>query len=759
MNRKSFKVPFNSACGMIAFFPIIICFAFLAPQPVTADVPFNTTPDWISSDHEVSTGAALADLDQDGWPDLVVANGNDIYRQRLVVYYNQGDGSFPNNPDWQSNDIDYHGHLAVGDVNGDGYPDVAVSVYIGPAGFSEPGRVKLYVNDGTGTLGTTPAWTTGYDIYTFRCAWGDVDLDGDLDLAVACGESYTNRPLANRIFRNTGGTLESTPVWTSTEVDSSYDVSFADVDLDGDLDLAFCNNGEPNRVYFNNAGTLSASAGWSSTDASRQANTLAWGDVNRDGYSDLAVADNNQEGGSGRFKIYLNNGSGQLGTTPFWTSNESGYGSSVVFSDVDDDGRLDLISGQWWGPVRVYLNNGSGYPSSASWASTTNSVIERIYFGDADRDNLIGYAEPFSGQNRQLFQLIRKPVQAILDVRVGGDSLPLDDYCYDLENAWVSLADNPGSETVVIQYLYSFDQDMVVSNWDSSDGNYRFLNIGDYFKGLLILAAQGPGFANQPEIRGFSPNNTDLPVISFLAYGVNKFGANVAAGRVVEADRMEIITGPGPGDIFGPQVRTFDRDGNPVSGGSFLAYGTKKRGVVVSAGDLDGDGVDEYLTGPGPSAVFGPHVRAFSLSGGTVTPVPGAGFFAYGTRKWGVNVSSGDLDHDGMAEIITGAGPGAVFGPHVRGFNVDGGTAEPMRDVSFSAYATRQYGVNVACGDVDQDGMDEILTAPGPASAFGAHVRGWDYDGGPLHAIQGLNFFAFSSDEVRYGAKVAVLTE
>ena len=61
-------------------------------------------------------------------------------------------------------------------------------------------------------------------------------------------------------------------------------------------------------------------------------------------------------------------------------------------------------------------------------------------------------------------------------------------------------------------------------------------------------------------------------------------------------------------------------------------------------------------------------------------------------QKTGVNVAAGDIDGDGFAEIVTGAGPGAVFGPHVRGWNVDGGAAASIPGLSFFAYGTIKYG-------------------------------------------------------------------
>jgi hypothetical protein len=176
--------------------------------------------------------------------------------------------------------------------------------------------------------------------------------------------------------------------------------------------------------------------------------------------------------------------------------------------------------------------------------------------------------------------------------------------------------------------------------------------------------------------------------------------------------------------------------------------------VNVAVGDIDGDGTDEIITGAGPGAVFGPHVRGWRYNGSAVSVMSAVSFFAYGTPKWGVNVTAGDIDGDGDDEIITGAGPGAVYGPHVRGWDFDGAAVAPIPAVSFLAYGTNKFGVNVGCGDLDGDGIDEIVTGAGPGAVFGPHVRGWNYDGATVAPLPGLSFFAWSPDDVRYGVRV-----
>jgi predicted GH43/DUF377 family glycosyl hydrolase len=270
----------------------------------------------------------------------------------------------------------------------------------------------------------------------------------------------------------------------------------------------------------------------------------------------------------------------------------------------------------------------------------------------------------------------------------------------------------------------------------------------------LLLAGPGPGIDNPPVVRTFPLVQEGAHLLEFRAYGAAHYGVNVSCGRVNGGTADVILTGAGPGDIYGPHVRGFLPDGTPVAGLSFLAYGTNRFGVNVAAGDLDGDGYDEIITGAGPGDVFGPHVRAFDFDGGPpVSPVPGVSYFAYGTLKYGVNVTAGDLDGDGYDEIVTGAGPGDVFGPHVRGWNVDGGTAAAIPGISFFAYGTLKYGVDVAAGDLDGDGLAEIITAPGPSGLFGAHIRGWNVDGS-VSPMPGFSFFAWPADQSTYGARI-----
>ena len=268
-----------------------------------------------------------------------------------------------------------------------------------------------------------------------------------------------------------------------------------------------------------------------------------------------------------------------------------------------------------------------------------------------------------------------------------------------------------------------------------------------------LVTGPGPNENNPPLVRTWDPVYPSGFLAEWSAYGIDRYGVNVACGDLDGSGLDSVVTGAGPGAVFGPHVRGFQPNGTPLPNVSFIAYGTNRYGVNVTAGDIDGDGMDEIITGAGPGEVFGPHVRGWNVDGGTASPMNGVSYFAYGTPKWGVNVAAGDIDGDGFDEIVTGAGPGTVYGPHVRGWNHDGGSgtsADPA--VSYFAYGTLMWGVNVACGDIDGDGIDEIITGPGPGAVFGPHIRGWNYDGDSVSALPGVSFMAYP--DAAYGAAV-----
>jgi hypothetical protein len=247
--------------------------------------------------------------------------------------------------------------------------------------------------------------------------------------------------------------------------------------------------------------------------------------------------------------------------------------------------------------------------------------------------------------------------------------------------------------------------------------------------------AIGSDFGSAPLVKIYNPGGTLL--YQFFAYDPNfTGGVRVTLGDVNGDHIPDVITAPGPGGS--PDIRVFDgahlQLATPFGGDMirhFEAYSPYfTGGVYVAAGDVNHDGVADIVTGAGPGG--GPHVEVWNGLTGLLT----YSFYAYNRMfTGGVRVAAGNVNNDGFDDIITGAGPGG--GPQVNVYNgFDGSlrTAFYAYDRSFTG------GVFVASGDMENTGFWDIITGAGVGGSSLVRV----FSGIDGHVVASFN--AFGSD-------------
>lgn len=322
---------------------LAVLFSVADDDPATSG-PVSLT--FSRADHAAGStpeGVAAADLDGDGDLDLAVTSASPSAVRLLT---NRGDGVFqaaatvpvPGPP----------GCLVAGDLDGDGDTDLAV------CGGGPVGRVTILRNNGTGGFTGSTTYSTGAG-GPFDLAMGDLDGDGDFDLAVANGNPPSNNVA---VLRNRGdGTLDLPQTFAARGNPSA--LALGDFDFDRDLDLFVINVLTDSLTVLLNDGAGSFTATPTAYPVGLGGQTLtalAVGDLNRDGSPDAVVS----SGNGGSLSILLHDGLANF-LSPRTLPGGS-FPADLALADHDGDGDLDLAVPSANAPyqITIFRNDGSG---------------------------------------------------------------------------------------------------------------------------------------------------------------------------------------------------------------------------------------------------------------------------------------------------------------------------------------------------------------------------------------------------------------
>jgi len=377
-------------------------------------------------------GAAFADVDNDGDPDLLVT-----YYGAALLYRNRGDGTFVECGEASGlAQVGWHVSAAFADYDADGFDDLFIARYVdfdpertpdpggapdcffmgiavmcGPKGLP-PARSVLYRNRGDFTfedvsegagVGIVPAYGLG-------AVWSDLDDDGDIDLYVA------NDQAPNNLYRNLGsGRFQNTALADGVafnedgRAQAGMGVDSGDYDNDGLFDLHVTNfSHDYNTLYQNSGAGYFLDVSFAAGIAEPSYLFLGWGtgfqDFDRDGFLDVFVANGHvypevakeeiESDYAQRSLLFRNLGDGrfeELGERAGLDEPLAGRG--VAFGDLDDDGDIDVFVTHMNGKPRLYRNETE---TSRHWVGL------RLVGRESSRDALGAKVTLESGGLRQI---------------------------------------------------------------------------------------------------------------------------------------------------------------------------------------------------------------------------------------------------------------------------------------------------------------------------------------------------------------------
>jgi hypothetical protein len=383
-------------------------------------------------------GCAFIDYDNDGYPDIILINGEDFPGHPHAgantpkLYHNNHDGTFTDVTRKAGLAVPLYGFgVAVGDYDNDGFDDLFISAL---------GQSHLFHNNGNGTFTdvTKTAGLWGPNEFSTSAAWIDYDRDGKLDLVVAnyvqwseqgdlyctidgahksycTPESYKGTSL--RLWHNLGaGKFEDATqkAGLGDPTSKSLGIAILDANLDGWPDILIANDTQPNKLYVNKKnGTfeergVAAGIGFSEDGVARAGMGADAADYDRSGYASLIISNFANQ----MVSLYHNEGNGlfvdeapqsEIGRDTLVT-----LGFGCFFFDYDNDGWPDIFVADghieneiervqkrvsYAEPPHLFRNLGGGkfteVTAQMGKAFAAPKVARSVAYGDIDNDGFL----------------------------------------------------------------------------------------------------------------------------------------------------------------------------------------------------------------------------------------------------------------------------------------------------------------------------------------------------------------------------------
>ena len=632
--------------------------------------PGASTPTFsANTDFATGTGAyatAIGDLNGDGKPDIAVANYNETSVSVFINTTTPGASTptFTAKTDFTAGTNP--ASVTFNDFNGDGKSDMAVANY-------GSNTVSVFFN--TTTPGSaTPTFSAKTDFATgtgpYSVAAGDFNRDGKPDMAAA---NYDATSVS--VFLNTTTPGASTPTFSAktdfTAGTNPSTVSIRDLNGDGVPDLAVANYGSNSvSVFFNtttpNASTPTFSA---ATDFATGSGpyTVTLGDFNRDGKPDMAATHYNINSVS----VFLNTttpgaATPTFGAVSFYTTGTNP--SSVSICDLNGDGKPDMAAGnETSNDVSVFMNVMTLGVTPASFSAktdfTTGTSPRAVKFSDINGDGKQDMAVVNGSSNT---------VSVFLNTTPTGTSTPTfsarTDFAIGTLPSHLSIADLNGDGI----------PDLVTTNQSSNSVS-------------VLLNTTTPG-ATTPSFSSATGFATGASTIASSIGDINGDG------------KPDIVTANTSGLSISVLINTTPTGNTTPTFAAKVDFTTPANAQFLSISDLNGDGKPDIAVTANASIVS---VFLNTTSTGSATPTFSArtDFTAGASTK---QVAIGDLNGDGKPDL-------AVVSTTLVAVSVLLNTTAPgASSPTFSAKTDFTSGTapwSVSIGDLNGDGLLDLLVS------------------------------------------------